>query len=171
VVSIKNETGIGFNFQPVLVTTFISSTQLSAILPAALLEPGFGEHICVANSSQQTCTTFDDFAGYTPVQLSSATPTTIVRSSGNAQVILNGSGFYNTTKVYGIQTNAIISAQPTLLSFLPTSETTNLAVQALLGGLRVFIPASLQNGGSVTLTAANPNGPTSNPITIPITNP
>jgi RHS repeat-associated protein len=140
-----------------LVTTFVNTTQLSAIVPAALMSQAGLFDINVINpGSGGVPSNTITFAVNNPVPATtSITPASIQLGAGNTALTVNGSNFVGSSTV---QWNGIS---------LPTTSASTVQ-------LSTIIPANfLVSAGSFSITVANPapGGGTSNPQIITVNNP
>jgi hypothetical protein len=147
-----------------LPTVYKSYSQLSATLPAALLVPTEQIPLGVQNAMDQFSAPTNGFSAVpTAPQLSSISPAAIVKSSGNVQVVLSGTGLYNTTT---------IRAGTTILTSTPIGVSPVPPLPGLIQtGFVVTIPPRLQTAGTLSLTAVNSDQRVSNAVVLTIKNP
>jgi hypothetical protein len=136
-----------------LATTFVSSTQLTAIVPASRIQLGGARAITAQNPDGSTSNAVNLTVTAPPPVISTITPSTVAAGGEAFTLTVNGSGFV---------AGATVSLNATSLS--------TTFVNA--GQLTASVPAALiAQAGSASITAANPGGAASNAVSLAITAP
>ncbi len=139
-------TGSNFNSSSTLVwngfdlsTTFISSTSISAAIPANLLGAPGAAKLRIRNSSSIQSPEFD-FDVFNPITISSINPASLPASGSTAEVTINGDGFFP---------QAVLTLNGASARVVRTSAQQLIAT----------IPANLlQQAGTIAIRVSNPNG-------------
>lgn len=136
-----------------LATTFVSATQLTALVPANLIAFAGSSSVTVANpggsNSNSSPFTITSATSSGPF-LSSLSPNSVVAGGSSVNLTVNGSGF-------------IVGAE-VLWNGSPLSTTEISAYQLLAS-----VPSSfVQSAGTAIITVLNPNQPVSNGLTFSI---
>lgn len=136
-----------------LATTYFTSTQLTAVVPASFIATTGSAAITVTtNAATSAAATFTIGASTGPT-ISSINPTTVLPGSGGFNLTVNGSGFIS---------NAIIQFGT---STLITNFNSSTQLTASVG------PAFTGTAGTYAVTVQNPNGSLSNTVTLTIGQP
>ena len=144
-----------------LQTTFVSQTQLTAVVAAANIANAGDYPITVVNAlnsaNPSNIKIFTVTAGQNPVpQITSISPNTVVADSGTFTMAINGSNFMATSTV---QLNGVTR------SFIDTITPTRITITIPQSDI------SVAGTKTITITNPTPGGGTSNPQTLTITTP
>ncbi|MGH9769945.1 MAG: IPT/TIG domain-containing protein [Blastocatellia bacterium] len=140
-----------------LATTFVASSQLTALIPPALLASGASVSITVVNPSPGGGTSNAlTFSITNPAPaIANISPDQVLAAGPQFTLTVNGSGFVNGSIVR-------VNGQDRQTAFVNPTQ------------LTATVPASdIAAGGSASITVVNPapGGGVSNAVTLPITNP
>jgi hypothetical protein len=149
--------GAGTQSNQALTTGFVSSTQVTAVVPAALLTSAGTALVTLQNPDQGTSNsaTFTIRAAGLPA-LTSINPTAVTSGSGTFQLIVSGANFVSGSVV---RWNAG-ATQSLVTSFIDSAD------------LTAVVPASLTaTAGSVFVSVVNPDGSATSPLSFTINPP
>lgn len=140
-----------------LATTLVSSSQLTALVPAALISSGGTAPVVVFNPAPgggvSNAATFS--INNPPATITSISPTTVSAGSPSFSLVVNGNGFVNgsVVKVNGVDRQTVFVNGNQLIATIPASD--------------------VLSGGTLNITVLNipPGGGISNALQLAVTNP
>ncbi|MFN0108882.1 MAG: beta strand repeat-containing protein [Blastocatellia bacterium] len=140
-----------------LATTLVSSSQLTAVVPAALISGGGSAPVVVFNPAPgggvSNAATFS--INNPPATITSISPTTVSAGSPSFSLVVNGAGFVNgsVVKVNGVDRQTVFVNGNQLIATIPASD--------------------VLNGGALNITVLNipPGGGISNAVQLAVMNP
>ena len=145
-------TAIQWNGSPI-ATTFVSSTQLTAQIPASLVATGGTAAVRVANSSASVSNSLTFTIATPPPAISSLSPGSAASGSPAFPLTVNGSGFVSSATVQW-------NGSPLATTFVGATQ------------LTAQVPATaIAAAGSASVKVVNPGGAPSNAVTFTITAP
>jgi hypothetical protein len=144
-----SQTTVLWNNQP-LATTFISASQLTAIVPAALVAKAATVAVTASNPNQAISNGISFVITPTPIAITSLSPATATAGGAAFTITVTGTGF-----LPGV--GAIWNGSTLSSNYVSATQLTAVVPAALIANI---VPVSIR--------AANPNGPQSNalPFTI-----
>jgi uncharacterized repeat protein (TIGR03803 family) len=136
-----------------LATTFVSSTQVTASVPASDIASVGSASITAVNPYSKASNTFTYYILSPAPSLTSMSPASATVGGPTFTLTLNGSGFKKGATVYWNSSNALTT------TFVSKTQ------------LTAQVPAyQIATGGTALVTVANPKGEQSNPLTFTINN-